>query len=974
MRNWRDGASRLAMGVVVTALFAPMTAEAQTFTIPSGTTNTTGRTLTGTQSGTVEAGATLSSATAITWSVTAGNPSPAPGVTIDNSGTIIGATRGIDTSGSGTPRNITVWNRAGATISGTTNDAFRINNEIGNGTITVHNYGTISSTGGQALDFDAISLATGTINIFNYATGVIRTTTSDAVRPGAGGVVTNWGLIYSEGVIGSGAGTDGIDMQDRSGTVINKSGGTVSGFRHGISVGEFGGVTVTNEAGGTILGRNGSGIGSDNTGTVVNYGRITGAYDGNGTGDGDGVDVDNAATITNYGTIEGTGAGGYDGRGRLNNSEGLSLGGGTVTNYGLISGAGNGIVVNNDGDGHFDRSGVAATTIVNNAGGTIIGQNGYAIRFENKSTATPAINDDTIVNYGTIIGNGSIPDPNAIVLKQNGLVDENSVGTLNGVTYTGTGSARFIRGDGSAIQMGEGNDVLTNYGTIIGNTGRAINLEGGNDTLNIMKGSRIAGLVDGGAGSDTLNYSKVGLSETNRVALQSGQTVNIGGTLYTSFEVVNANAPSFSALANANARGIAALFDNLPLNATGLGVVDMLDRVASASDVGAALSQLTPGSYQSLGRIGMNNAQQTTSLVGQHLTQNRINGLGTDVSGTGNALAMFDGGMFDRNFGTDRALAAVMAFPGSAGASLAEAGWGTGVVDAMAYAPINKAPALRPIAVTADHGFFVTSGASFAREGARADAPGFKANTVNVLAGYDQRLSDNFVAGVFGGYAFTRGELDSNGSNSRISTGTIGGYGTYQAPTWFATLMGLYGFSDYTTSRVALGSVNDATFSGDHYAIRGTLGTDIRVRGWVVTPEIGLQYMRVMTDGFTERGSAAALIVGADSSESLRSSVGARFAFDYAISGGMVTPELRFAWLHEFSDGIRGINASFADTTLPGSFVTSTASGIRDRGVLGAGLSGKLAPLTVLSVNYDAIVGGSDTVTHQVMGRIKHAF
>ncbi len=962
------------MGVIAAALFAPVAAEAQTFTIPAGTSNTTARTLTGTQTGTVETGATLSAATAITWTVNTANPSPAPGVTIDNYGSIIGATRGIDTSGSGTPRNITVWNRAGATISGIGNDAFRINNDIGNGAVTVHNYGTISSTGGQALDFDANSSAGGTLNIYNYATGVIRTTTSDAVRPGQNGVVTNWGLIYSAGVFGSGDGTDGIDFQDRSGTVINKSGGTISGFRHGISIGENGGVSVTNEAGGVIIGRNGSGVGSDNTGTVVNYGRITGAYDGNGTGDGDGVDVDNAATITNYGIIEGTGAGGYDSRGRLNNSEGLSLGGGTVNNYGLISGAGNGFVVNNDGVGHFDRSGVAATNIVNYASGTIIGQNGYAIRLENKSTATPAINNDTIVNYGTIIGNGTIPDPNAIVLKQNGLADENSVGTLNGVTYTGTGNARFIRGDGSAIQMGEGNDVLTNYGTIIGNTGRAVNMEGGNDTVNIMKGSRIAGLVDGGVGTNTLNYNKVGLGEANRAALMAGQTVNIGGTLYTSFQIVNANAPSFSALAGANAAGIANLFDNLPLNATGLGVVDMLDKIASSGDIGAALGQLTPSSYQSLGRIGMNNVQQTTSLVGQHLTQNRINGLGTDVSGLGNAMAMFDGGMFDRNFGGDRALAAVMAFPGSAGSSLAEAGWGTGVADAMAYAPINKAPALRPIAVTADHGFFVTSGASFAREGARADAPGFKANTVNVLAGYDQRLSDSIVAGVFGGYAFTRGDTDGNGSNARISTGTIGGYGTWQAPTWFATLMGLYGFSDYTTSRIALGTANDATFSGDHYAIRGTVGTDIRVSGWVITPEIGLQYMRVMTDGFAERGGASALIVGSDSSESLRSSVGARFAYDVAYNGGVLTPELRFAWLHEFSDGIRGINASFADTTLPGSFVTSTAAGIRDRGVLGAGLSGKLAPLTVLSVNYDAIVGGSDTVTHQVMGRIKHAF
>jgi outer membrane autotransporter protein len=288
---------------------------------------------------------------------------------------------------------------------------------------------------------------------------------------------------------------------------------------------------------------------------------------------------------------------------------------------------------------------------------------------------------------------------------------------------------------------------------------------------------------------------------------------------------------------------------------------------------------------------------------------------------------------------------------------------------------VTKAlPGLRPVAVAAEQGLFITSGASFAREGARTDAPGFKSNTVNVLAGYDQRITDSLVAGVFGGYALTRGDIDNVGSHTRISTGTIGGYGTYQAPGWFATAMGLYGLSDYDTTRMALGTANTATFSGDHYAIRGTVGTDLRVSGWVVTPEIGLQYTRVMTDGFAERGGAAALVVGSDSSESLRSSVGARFAYDYALNGNVLTPELRLAWLHEFSDGVRGINASLADTTLPGSFITATGSALRDRGVIGAGVSGKLAPLTVLSVNYDAIVGSNDAVAHQVMGRIRHSF
>lgn len=666
MLKWRAGASWMVfacLGVVSVSL----PASAASFDVSSGATDTTAKTVTVTDTGTVESGGTLNvSGTAITFT------GPAAGVVINNSGTISSGNRGIDTSGANPPRSLTLNNFAGALIS-TVDDAFRLNTAIGNGTVVINNSGTIVSNSGQVFDFasnnsatgtvqinnnaggiiralgndairpgsgsttitnaglidatttanraislnisnlgtvtaftvintstgtiqsqdDAIratastlattgsftidnagiitstatgqaidfnDLTSGTIQIINRATGVIRSTGADAVRPGEGATVTNYGLIYSDGAVGSS--NDGIDWQSHSGTVINKSGGTISGFRHGITTDAN--VTVTNEAGATIIGRNGSGVGSDGTGTVVNYGRITGAYNGSGTGDGDGVDVDFAATVTNYGIIEGTGAGGYDSGGRLNNSEGLSIGGGTVTNFGTISGASYGIVVNNDSNPDGSRSGVAATTITNNAGATIIGQNGFAIRLENK-TGTAADND-TIVNAGTIIGNGAIPDPNAVVLLQNGTPDTGSVGTLDGVTYTGTGSARFIRGDGSAIQMGEGNDVLTNSGTIIGNNGRAVNMEGGNDTVNILSGSRIVGLVNGGAGTDTLNYYKVGLSDAKRAQLAAGQTVNIGGTLYTSFEVANAFAPSFSAFASPSKPGSAGpawLFDNL---------------------------------------------------------------------------------------------------------------------------------------------------------------------------------------------------------------------------------------------------------------------------------------------------------------------------------------------------------------------------------------------------------------------------
>ena len=386
----------VAFVVPLSLLFAAMPmAHAVPFNIADGDTSTVSQEVTGTDAGVVGNGATLeTSDDAIVWS----GPSAAPGVSITNSGRIISTDdRAIDTSGGNSTRNITVTNNAGALIQGD-GDAFRINADIGSSTVIVDNSGEIFSQTGQAIDFNSIDSTAGTVSITNAAGGLIRATEADAMRPGQNATVDNAGIIcsgdFSGGVCAGGEADenhDGVDWQDHTGTLINRTGGLISGAHHGTTSDVD--VDVTNEAGATIIGRNGSGVGSDGDGTVVNFGTITGTIDDFSTdGDGDGVDIDNLANITNHGTIQGLGAKG-DNDGKPNSADGIAIGGGVIDNKSgaVIFGGANGILADDSGLG-----GAPNATQLTNAG-SIEGQDGFGVRIVGAQ-------DDTVVNSGSITG------------------------------------------------------------------------------------------------------------------------------------------------------------------------------------------------------------------------------------------------------------------------------------------------------------------------------------------------------------------------------------------------------------------------------------------------------------------------------------------------------------------------------------------------------------------------------------------
>lgn len=501
------------------------------------------------------------------------------------------------------------------------NSKFIINNQ---GTIA-HN-GTIVAGGERAIKVDSDYSTTGNQIINGSATNrnaVISATGNDAIRLGSNITLTNYGSIFSTGTVNTScpkymsdnpatpctadlSASDGVAIENARANVVILNYGNITGPRHGIDGGnpllaaadgnlvgidrliitsaDGDGVlfdkvvgdtvshniritnpVVINYAGGNITGNNGSGVGLDGHGVVINYGTITGKYAGAGNiydhegqgittanGDGDGVDIDGVAYVENYGRIQGLGAGGLDSGGQPNGADGIAAGGGTIINHAgaTIYGQSKGILIDNGSDGSLTLTPGNTT----NESETLLGR------------GTPAAIGAAakIVNEGTITGEKKV----AIGLV--GLYNDTVINGSSGVIIGGADATRLGENNstvaGAAVQMGAGDDVLVNYGRIEGKNGLAIDMGTGDDTLRLL-GGVVVGSIDGGTGTNLLETN--GTQNFNAGQLSNFQNITVlGGNTTFNYALTDANNIQIDAGGNLRVNGDVTASGNLTVNGT----------------------------------------------------------------------------------------------------------------------------------------------------------------------------------------------------------------------------------------------------------------------------------------------------------------------------------------------------------------------------------------------------------------------
>ncbi len=115
-------------------------------------------------------------------------------------------------------------------------------------------------------------------------------------------------------------------------------------------------------------------------------------------------------------------------------------------------------------------------------------------------------------------------------------------------------------------------------------------------------------------------------------------------------------------------------------------------------------------------------------------------------------------------------------------------------------------------------------------------------------------------------------------------------------------------YFDVTGSTLAPATAN---YDSHQYGLKAMLSHDLDIEGWNLTPVAGLHYGRFTIDGYTEKGSAAALKAEEQKYTIAEAGLGAGVSRTFSLQKGQLTPEIKVMGWHDFKADPVEINSRF---------------------------------------------------------------
>lgn len=762
--------------------------------------------------------------------------------------------------------------------------------------------------------------------------------------------------------------------------------------------------TIVNN--GAIFGGNstgstgGVGVNLAGLAAFTNNGTITG---GSGVNGGSGAQVRRGSSMTNYGSIAGgnalTAGGGV----------GIDLGGpgdpADLTNHGLIRG-GSGFT--NSGYGVYVRAG--GGQIVNT--GTIEGSNSAAIVANAGTVSLDIVNSGTIRGgagenaIGWLSGITPTTGKLTLELQAGSVIEGNVVANATGANDTlrlagsgdwtldgGIGSSGQYRNFDSLEKTGSGTWTITSSGDFSGATtitegtlrvngslaGSAVTVAsgarlGGSGTVGattVTSGGRIA--PGNSIGTLTVNGAYVqGVGAVYEVEIDPGSAtsdrIQVNGTATlasgAALSIVNYTGAAYVAgqrytiLSSAGLSGsygsddyTVTPFLSLRNSTDATNAYLTVVQTRSVGSVGTTPNEVAVGS--GIDSLPAGNAVQTQVTNSATLDQARgaLGYLAGEIHASAKT-ALIEESWLLRQAVNDRLRAAF----GTVGAApMATLAYGfTADLAPAVKGPLPRLPSAERFAVWGQ-GY-----GSWGRSDGDGNAGTLTRSTGGLLVGADAALFDTLRLGVVAGYS--RSDFDVG---ARLSSGESDHYhlGLYGGGQWGALGLRLgasYTWHDLSTRRgvvaAGLGDLLRADYAAGTAQLFGEAGWRIDLGqsalGKVaLEPYAGLAYVDLRSDGFHERGGAAALAGDGDDTGLGYATLGLRAAATTRLQGMDLTLRGGLGWRHAFGDIDPKVSLAFSGGS---PFAIAGLPIARDAALVEAGLDLAIAARASLGVSYSA--------------------
>lgn len=293
-------------------------------------------------------------------------------------------------------------------------------------------------------------------------------------------------------------------------------------------------------------------------------------------------------------------------------------------------------------------------------------------------------------------------------------------------------------------------------------------------------------------------------------------------------------------------------------------------------------------------------------------------------------------------------------------------------------------------------GIFINGTIIFGDKDRSENQDGFDFDTQGITAGLDYRFTDSFILGGAVGYMNSDidmdaagGELDADGYNFTL-------YSTYyHADRFYVDGSLTYGHNDYEQERnirytidgvAEVDQTMSADYDGDHWDLVLGAGYEFDWQEWTFGPVGRLEYIDVDIDDYREResnpdadGSGWPVEIDGQDFESFTLSLGGQVSYAWSQSWGILVPQARFEWVHEFEDDPVAITGRFIKATTddefgPVDFAFSADKPDENYFIVGAGLSAVLPQGRSLFIHYQTVLGFEDLDHHSVNAGLRWEF